>query len=299
MSGPTALEERLVERDGYRLHLRHGGDPTRPLVLFLHGYPDSQRMWREIMLALGDTYRVASLDWPGIPAGEPRQPARRYRIDRLLEDIEAAVQALGAERLHLVGHDWGASVGWSYVTHPDYGRRVRSWSFVSGPHLAIWLRWAREELTSGRPRRTAVAAAQLLRAGYTVPLIVWPLGEALWRLAGVRGWQWVLRLAGVPKGDPLLDEDHAQVRALTLGPMALYRQNVLHPPPLPPRDSVTCPVQLIIAERDPFVAEVSYGNLGDYVRDLRIARLPGSHWVTRSHPDETLAVLRGFLAEVA
>lgn len=298
MSGQAApLAALIVERDGYRLHLRHGGDPARPLLLFLHGYPDSQRMWREIMLALSGDYRVASLDWPGVPASEPRQPARRYRIDRLLEDIEAAVKALGVERLHLVGHDWGATVGWSYVTHPEYGRRILSWSFISGPHLAIWMRWAREEFTSGQPGRMWLALRQLLRSGYTLPLIVWPVGEALWRLGGVGGWQWVLRLAGVPKGDPLLDESPAQVRAMTLGPMALYRQNVLHPPPLPPRGSVTCPVQMIVAEHDPFVSEASYGNLPDYATDLHIARLPGSHWVTRSHPGEVMALLRKFAGE--
>ena len=294
----SELAETWVERDGYRLRLCHGGDPARPLVLFLHGYPDSQRMWREIMQSLGEDYRVASLDWPGVPASEPRQPARRYRIDALLADIEAAVEALEADRLHLVGHDWGASVGWSYVTHPEYGKRILSWSFISGPHLAIWLRWARDELTSWQPRRIWPALRQLLRASYTLPLIIWPLGEALWRLGGVRGWQGVLRLAGVPKGDPLLDESRAQVRAMTLGPMALYRQNVFHPPPLPPRGSVTCPVQMIVAERDPFASEASYGNLGDYARDLRIARLPGSHWVTRSHPDELIALLRAFVGEV-
>lgn len=61
-----------------------------------------------------------------------------YRIAALLEDIEAVVTALGAEKLPLVGHDWGASIGWSYVTHPDHGQWVKSWSLISGPHLAIW-----------------------------------------------------------------------------------------------------------------------------------------------------------------
>jgi pimeloyl-ACP methyl ester carboxylesterase len=293
----TELANRVIERPGYRLHVTEGGDPRRPLVLFLHGYPDSQRMWREIMSGLADDYRVASLDWPGVSAEEPHQPAQRYRIDALLEDIEAVREALGADHFHLVGHDWGATVGWSYVTHPDYGKRVRSWSFISGPHLAIWMRWAREEMGSLRPGRMWPALLQLLRSSYTLPMLAWPLGEALWRLGGVPGWRLVLRMAGVPSGDILLDESREQVLSMTLGPMALYRQNVFHPPPLPTRASVTCPVQMIVAERDPFVSESSYGNLCDYVTNLRLDHLPGSHWVTRSHPDATLAVLRDFLAD--
>ncbi|WP_372609950.1 alpha/beta fold hydrolase, partial [Halomonas sp.] len=91
------------------------------------------------------------LSEPGVPADEPRQPAQRYRITALLEDIEAVRETLGADQFHLVGHDWGATVGWSYVTHPDHAERVIRWSFISGPHLAIWMRWARDELTSGRP----------------------------------------------------------------------------------------------------------------------------------------------------
>lgn len=294
----SGLSERWVERPGYRLRVCHGGDPERPLVLFLHGYPDSQRMWQETMRALANRYRVASLDWPGVPAGEPRQPARRYRIEALLDDIEAVIEALGVERMHLVGHDWGASIGWSYVTHPTYGKRVLSWSFISGPHLAIWRQWGLDELRSLSPSRAWPVIMQLLRASYTLPLLVWPLGEALWRLGGVPAWRLVLRFAGVPANDALLEEDREQVLNMTLGPMALYRQNVLHPPPLPPRGSVTCPVQLIVAERDPFVSEAGYANLADYATQLRTARLPGSHWVTRSHPDELNDLLHDFLAEV-
>ncbi|MFC3282941.1 hypothetical protein [Litchfieldella rifensis] len=190
-------------------------------------------------------------------------------------------------------------MGWSYVTHPDYGKRILSWSFISGPHLAIWRQWAREELGSLRPRRMWPALKQLLRSTYTLPLLAWPLGEGLWRLGGVPAWRLVLRLAGgVPAGDSLLDESRAQVLSMALGPMALYRQNIFHPPPLPPRASVTCPVQMIVAARDPFVSEASYANLSDYVTDLRVAPLPGSHWVTRSHPTETVALLRDFLAEI-
>ncbi|GGX96789.1 hydrolase [Litchfieldella qijiaojingensis] len=295
----SALTEHWIERPGYRLRLCQAGEPSRPLVLFLHGYPDSQRMWQEIMLRLADSYRVASLDWPGVPAEEPRQPARRYRIAALLKDIEAVIETLDTSQVHLVGHDWGATIGWSFVTHPQYSKRVLSWSFISGPHLAIWRQWAREELGSLQPRRMWPALKQLLRSTYTLPLLAWPLGESFWRLGGVPAWRLVLRLAGVPHGDPMLNESRIQVMSMALGPMALYRQNIFHPPPLPPHASVTCPVQLIVAERDPFVSEAGYANLTDYVTDLRIARLPGSHWVTRSHPDETVALLRSFLEEVA
>lgn len=294
----NGLEEAWVERLGYRLRVCHGGDPQGPLVLFLHGYPDSQRMWQEIMTSLADSYRVASLDWPGVSPGEPRQPAGRYRIAALLEDIEAVVTALGVEEFHLMGHDWGASIGWSYVSHPEHGQRVKSWSFVSGPHLAIWRQWAKEELGSLSPGRMWPAMRQLLRSSYALPLIAWPLGEAFWRLGGVPAWRWVLKRAGVPPDDPLLDESRERVMSLALGPMALYRQNVMHPPPLPARHSITCPVQLIVAERDPFVSEDGYANLGDYATDLDIARLPGSHWVTRSHPGETVGLLRDFLERI-
>ena len=97
---------------GLRLNVAQAGDG--PVVLLLHGFPDSLQLWRDVaprLVAAG--YRVIALDQRGF--GESDAPAGRhhYVIDRLVDDIAALLRALGvAEPVHVVGHDWGAVVTW-------------------------------------------------------------------------------------------------------------------------------------------------------------------------------------------
>lgn len=97
---------------GLLLNVAQAGEG--PVVLLLHGFPDSLQLWRDVaprLVAAG--YRVIALDQRGF--GESDAPAGRhhYVIDRLVDDIAALLRALGvAEPVHVVGHDWGAVVTW-------------------------------------------------------------------------------------------------------------------------------------------------------------------------------------------
>ena len=158
-------------------------------------------------------------------------------------------------RAHLVGHDWGSTIGWSFVVHPEYRKRVLSWTSISGPHLGLWYRWVGDGIRSLRPHRIGQVLLQLIKSSYVLVLLARPVPELLWWLGGTRAWRLVLRAAGVPKGDPMLDDTRDNVLSMTLRPMALYRRNVFHPPEAPPEGSITTPTQLIIPTRDPFVSE--------------------------------------------
>lgn len=291
------MESRDIQCGGQTIRVVQAGPASGPCVLFLHGYPDSHRTWIPIMEQLQDEFRVVAFDLRGVCDSSPVPQPASYRIEALLPDIACVLDAVvGREgRAHLVGHDWGSTIGWSFVAHAEFGKRVLSWQSISGPHLGIWMRWMREGLTSLRWRALVAVLRQLVRSSYVLLLFAWPLAEILWWLGGVIAWRSVLRIAGVPRADPLLNETRERVLSMTLRPMALYRHNVLRPPPVPDPGGIATPTQLIVSTSDPFVLEAGYEGLGRYVTRLTVRHLPARHWAQRSHPIEMAECIRGFL----
>src|SRR4051794_10147026 len=103
--------ESTVPANGQRIHIAEAGDPGGPLVLFLHGFPESWYSWRHQLVALGDSgYRAVAMSGRGY--GRSSRPARLadYRITELVGDCVGVVRALGASTAVIVGHDWGAQV---------------------------------------------------------------------------------------------------------------------------------------------------------------------------------------------
>ena len=106
-----------------------GGD----LVLLLHGFPESAAEWTHVLPRLGAAgYRAVAPNQRGYAPGARPLGVEQYRIEHLVADVAGMADALGADRFHLVGHDWGALVAWAFADrHPE---RLRSLSIVSVPH---------------------------------------------------------------------------------------------------------------------------------------------------------------------
>ncbi|WP_032368302.1 alpha/beta hydrolase [Rhodococcoides fascians] len=115
----NTITERIVTFDGHRIFLRESG--TGPLVLLLHGWPESSYAWRHQIPALASAgFRVVAYD--GLGYGRSSKPPRidDYRITEHVAVAAGLVHALGEEKAHLVGHDWGAIVSWTAAwTRPD------------------------------------------------------------------------------------------------------------------------------------------------------------------------------------
>src|SRR5580698_2752494 len=86
-------------------------------VLLLHGFPQSRHAWRTQTPALAKAgYFCVAPDQRGYSPGARPADAAEYGIDNLVADGVAIMQAVGAERFHLVGHDWGGQVSWSIAS---------------------------------------------------------------------------------------------------------------------------------------------------------------------------------------
>src|SRR5262245_64828550 len=95
------------------------GPPGAPLVLILHGFPQTRHTWRQQVPALARAgYRVVAPDQRGYSPGVRPAPTDldAYRIDRLVGDVLDLATAAGyggSHRSHLAGPDWGGQIAWT------------------------------------------------------------------------------------------------------------------------------------------------------------------------------------------
>ena len=111
MSQPPDIEgvtHHWVEARGLRFHYAEAGSGD-DVVLCLHGWPQHWYEWRHLMPALADRHRVLALDLRGF--GWTDAPAEGYEKENMADDVFAVLDALGIERVKLVGHDWGGWIG--------------------------------------------------------------------------------------------------------------------------------------------------------------------------------------------
>ncbi|MFI2211238.1 alpha/beta fold hydrolase [Streptomyces sp. NPDC020141] len=113
---------RLVPSPAGRTHLVEQG--SGPLVLLVHGFPESWLSWRRQLPALAAAgYRAAAIDVRGYGRSSRPREAAAYRMLDLVEDCAAVVHALGERTAVIVGHDWGAQIAaHSALVRPDVFR---------------------------------------------------------------------------------------------------------------------------------------------------------------------------------
>ncbi len=127
------------------------------LVLLLHGFPQTSHAWRHQLSTLaGAGYRAVAPDQRGYSPGARPSDVEAYRSEHLVADTLGMAEALGADRFHLIGHDWGGAVAWQVVgRHPD---RLRTLTVLSTPHPAAFSRALSGELGGDQAERSGYMA---------------------------------------------------------------------------------------------------------------------------------------------
>ncbi|MBY8339195.1 alpha/beta hydrolase [Streptomyces spinosirectus] len=110
---------RTIDVNGIRLHIAEHGEG--PLVVLLHGFPESWRSWRHQFGPLADAgFRVVAPDQRGYGRSDRPAEVSAYSILHLVGDVVGLIRALGEEQAYVVGHDWGAPVAWhTALLRPD------------------------------------------------------------------------------------------------------------------------------------------------------------------------------------
>lgn len=133
-----------VDANGMKFSVNVRGDKVNTPVILLHGFPESAVMWDKLMdeLATKDYYAIAP-NQRGYSSGARPGELKSYELDYLVSDVLQIADNLGIKKFHLVGHDWGAGVGWKLAA--DYPDRVISYVAISVPHIDSFGKAYRED----------------------------------------------------------------------------------------------------------------------------------------------------------
>src|SRR5882672_5867794 len=128
----TEIKHRTVQTNGIQMHVAEAGEG--PLVLLLHGWPESWYSWRHQLPALAAAgYHAVAPDVRGYGQSDKPQAIHAYSMKHLLADYIGLLDVLGEKTAVVVGHDWGAPMAWlSAALHPD---RYRAVVGMSVPYL--------------------------------------------------------------------------------------------------------------------------------------------------------------------
>ncbi|WP_306360062.1 alpha/beta fold hydrolase [Nocardia sp. CC227C] len=267
---------RYVRANGIRFHLVEAG--SGPLVVLLHGFPQSWYCWRHQIPALARHFRVVAVDMRGYGGTDRPSAVADYRIAALTSDVRALIHALGERKAHIVGHDWGGIVAWAFaIRFPDMVDRL---GLLNYPHPVLFAKALRSD-----PR-------QLLRSWYMFFFQLPRLPELTMR-----------RRDGIPLIDAMFRDMAVRAGTFTEADLAEYRRNILAPgsatamvnyyraafrdfPALHRIDSVAAPTLVVWAENDIALGNGLARDLpGRFSGPFRIDYVPGSsHWVQEEHP---------------
>ena len=280
---------------GVELCVAELGDPARPTVVLVHGYPDTKEVWSEVAARLAERFHVVLYDVRGHGRSTAPQPLRGgFTLEKLTDDFLAVADAVSPDRpVHLVGHDWGSVQAWEFTTVKRTEGRIASFTSMSGPSLDHFGHWIEKRVSRPTPRRVGQLLGQGAKSWYVYLLHTPVLPELAWRgPLGKRGPRSCGGWRRSPAGDyptPSLPTDAAHGAWL-------YRDNVRARLRRPRSDAYAhVPVQLVTPLGDVFLSERLYDELELWAPELTRRTLPAKHWVPRTRPDQLAAWITEFV----
>lgn len=256
LDGPFTRRH-VVPRGDVDLVAFEGGDPGAPVVLMVHGYPDTHRLWRGVAALLADDFRVVAYDTRGQGDSVTGAPDVSFTLDVLASDLFAVIDAVSPDGpVHVLGHDWGSIQAWEAVCRPGAEERIASFTSISGPNLSHVAAWARRTLKNPTPRGLLDLGAQALSSSY-VPFLVSPLAPLVLGAMGQRTMVSGLRYY------------RANLRA---GRAADDQQTAV-------------PVLQLVPTRDVALRPVTAAASDLWCDSIERRELPHGHWVARTHPE--------------
>ncbi|WP_375289710.1 alpha/beta fold hydrolase [Qipengyuania sp.] len=134
-------QQRVTLANGIELDVVDTGPRDGPVLMFLHGFPESHRTWRHQIAHFSDRYRCIAPDQRGYRGSSKPQEVEAYTPDKLIGDIFLLAAELGVSEFTVVGHDWGGAIAWGVALAGQVGSgsgRVTRCIVANAPHPAIF-----------------------------------------------------------------------------------------------------------------------------------------------------------------
>ncbi|WP_254878956.1 SDR family oxidoreductase [Streptomyces sp. NA04227] len=277
-----------VQSGALSLAVYEQGDPERPTVLLVHGYPDTHRVWDDVAAELAVDHHVVRYDVRG--AGDSDKPRHKsdYRLELLAQDLFAVADATSPNRpVHVVAHDWGSIQSWEAVTEPEAAVRIASYTTMSGPSLDHMGHWLRRRMRKPSPRNLGQLLNQSLHSWYIYLFHLPVLAPAAWRLGLARNWGTVLRT--LEDVTPREGHPHDTLAGDAARGVMLYRANMLPRLLNPGERPTSVPVQIITLTEDNYVSPTLSEGLEEWAPHLWRRELKATHWSALLEKGPTVA----------
>lgn len=295
---------------GITLSCRAAGERGRPVLLFLHGFPEAAFVWDELLVHFAAPenggWRCVAPNLRGYERSSAPQEASAYRPKHLVQDIAALVAIEGAPLECLVAHDWGGAIAWNLANQqPDALRRL---AIINSPHPGTFLRELRD------------SPAQQQSSAY-MNFLVRPDAEQLLAEDDYRRlWAFFTNWGGAPW---LTDAVKAQYREVWNGAAGgppgtglrggcnYYRASPLRPPQAddPGAAGVTLPREMLTVDvptlvlwgmEDAALPPALVDGLDQYIPRLTLERVDGAtHWIVHERQAFVAERLQAFLSRPA
>ena len=280
-------QHRTVRSNGADLAVYEAGPPAAPGapgILLVHGYPDDHHVYDGVVDRLAANHRVITYDTRNAGASRvDTEEQASYRMELLVDDLYAVLDATDTPQVHLVGHDWGSIQGWAALGDPRAQQRILSYTSISGPDLGHFRNWVVTGLRT--PGRRAQVLNQVLRSGYVAAFQLPFLPEAAWKYLLTPRYE---KTAGRSIGDNAL-------RGLQL-----YRANMFTfakgSAGIPPGPVYTGPVQVVVPRKDPFISPALASGLQERFPGVHLVDVDAGHWWPEQNSAEFAALLEQWVA---
>ena len=300
---------------GITLSCRSTGERGRPVLLFLHGFPEGAFVWDALLLhfALPQNggYRCVAPNLRGFENSSAPADVKAYRPKFLVQDIAALIdieaESQGSQLAALIAHDWGGAVAWNLINQmPQLAKKL---VIINSPHPGTFLR----ELQRNPKQQAASEYMNFLITPDAEKLLAQDDFSRLWQFlvktnasaepgtaASTKDWPAWLSAA-------VKDQYRAVWNAGLTGGCNLYRASPLRPPT--PGDPAAASVQLpremltisvptlvIWGLEDAALLPELVDGLDGYIATLTLLKVPGaSHWIVHENPALVIRALSEFL----
>jgi pimeloyl-ACP methyl ester carboxylesterase len=266
-SAPSEFNEEYATGDGARLYFIRSGEG--PLMLFLHGHPDSHSLYEAQLKEFNRDHLVVAPNLRGYPPSDAPDSVEAYAMPRLLGDLHGLLDHLRRERCILVANDWGGYVGWVFAS--AYPGRVDRLIILNAPHPAIFLREV-------RTNPAQITASQYERVFHTAT-------------PPYPRWYNYYRADPIKVPPSITESEGAGIPDLSTH----FFAGVVRPPAVTSL-RLDVPTLVIWGLSDPTMLSGLLNGLEEYVQDLTVVRInDAGHYPMRSHPDSVNLAIRNFM----
>ena len=285
------IRHEAVDGGGVKLHCAVAGEAGRPLMMFLHGFPEFWAAWRGPMAHFAARgWLCVAPDLRGYNLSDKPEGVEAYKAKHLTADVLAVGARYSRDPFVLVAHDWGGAVAWGVAI--GFPQKLSRLVMINSPHPYLFWR----ELCNSPAQqkaseymnvfRLAKAERVLSENGYARLLAAFAHLPEAWRKELVAAW--------------------SQPGALT-GGLNYYRASPLHPATaddpgakklqLEPGDfTVRVPTLVLWGDRDTALLPGCVEGLGQCVPDLKLVRVPdASHWIVHEKLEMVCREIEAFV----